>query len=245
MLLEGYEIDLDKIPEHIAIIMDGNGRWAKQRNLNRLIGHRKGVENLIKIAKFSKSVNVKILSVFAFSTENWKRPDEEVNGLMKLFQDFYLNKFSSLKKEKIKIIHTGSLEKLPKNIIKSINIMEQDTKEFDYPILNIVLNYGGKQEIIDAVKKTIHKINNNDINIDDLDEHIFNDMMYHPEIKDPDLLIRTSGELRLSNFLLWQLAYTELWFTDVLWPDFSNKDLINAIYDYQTRERRFGKVKNR
>lgn len=243
MMIEGFDIDLDKVPSHIAIIMDGNGRWAKKRKLKRLYGHHKGAENLINIIKTIKEINVKTLSVFAFSTENWKRSQQEVNGLMKIFVDFYNKKFDSLKKEKVKVIHTGVLTNLSEKVKEILYKMQTETKTFNGPILNLVLNYGGRLEITDAIKKIAQKVKNNQLNIEDINSNTFSKYLYHPEIKEPDLLIRTSGELRISNFMIWQLAYTELWFTNTLWPDFSKKDLINAIFDYQNRERRFGKIR--
>lgn len=243
MNIEGYDIDLARCPHHIAIIMDGNGRWAKKRTLKRIMGHRKGVEVLMNIIKVCKELNINVLSVFAFSTENWKRPKEEISGLMNLFSEFFEKKFQEIKKEQIKIIHTGIMTDFPSKIQKIIKQMEKETINLKGPILNLVLNYGGKLEIIDSAKKIAENVKMGNLAIDDIDEDTFSANLYHPELKDPDLLIRTSGEIRLSNFMLWQLAYTELWFTDVLWPDFNKKEFVRAIYEFQKRERRFGEVK--
>ncbi len=243
MNIDGFDIDENQIPKHIAIIMDGNGRWAKRRNLNRIHGHRKGVDVLIDILKISKDIKLNVLSVFAFSTENWNRPKDEVSGLMNLFVEFFSKKFKKIKKENIKVIHTGILDNLSEKVKNVINRMTKETVDNTGSILNLVFNYGGRIEIVDASKRIAECVKNQKLDIDDINEKTFNSYLYHPEITDPDLLIRTSGEQRISNFLLWELAYSEFWFTDKLWPDFKSRDFIKAISDYQQRERRFGKVK--
>ncbi len=243
MIVEGFEIDPQRIPFHIAIIMDGNGRWAKNRNLNRIAGHRKGAETLVNIINACKELNVKVLSVFGFSSENWNRPEEEVSGIMDIFVEFFKRNIPYIIKEKIKVTHTGVISQLPKKVQKAIQKITSLTNNYEGPILNIAFNYGGRQEIVDSTKKIATLVKEGSLNTTEINENTIRNNLYHPEIKEPDLLIRTSGELRISNFMLWQLAYSELWFTKTLWPDFSKKELVEAIYDFQKRERRFGEIK--
>lgn len=242
MIYEGVEIDTDNLPQHIAIIMDGNGRWAKKRTLKRLIGHRKGVETLIDVLNACKEIGIKILSVYAFSIENWKRPEEEVSGLMKLFIEFFNKKFQNIKKEGVRITHSGTKEGLPKNVVDTLDKMIEETKDFKNTTLNLVLNYGGQSEIIDAIKKIVKDISDNKLDIDNINTNNFKNYLYQPELAYPDLVIRTSGELRISNYLLWEIAYSELWFTNTLWPDFTKREFAKAVHDYQQRERRFGEI---
>ena len=228
--------NLFKIPKHVAIIMDGNGRWAKMRGLDRVYGHREGVKTVERTIKFAKKVGIKYLTLFAFSTENWQRPIEEVNAIMQLFVEYIHEKLPFLKENDIKLLFMGRKEGLWDSVLEAMKKAEDETKNCSNPIVIIGLNYSGKAEIVDAVNKILKS------NVEKIDEESFRNYLYLPEIPDPDLLIRTSGEKRISNFLLWQLAYTELYFTDVLWPDFDEEEFLKALYDYQSRDRRFGRV---
>ena len=228
--------------EHIAIIMDGNGRWALKRGLPRTAGHQKGGETLIEICKAARKMGIKYMSVYAFSTENWKRPPTEVTFLMKLF-GVYLDKYTDqLIEDGIRVNFIGNREMLNADLVQKMNNLEQKTSMNTETTLLVYLNYGARDEIIHAVQKVATLVKNGDILPQSIDEKSFSDMLYTKNIPDPDILIRTSGEKRLSNFLLWQLAYTEFFFTDTLWPDFKEKELAQIIETYQTRERRYGKV---
>lgn len=232
----------NKIPKHVAIIMDGNGRWAQKRGLKRTKGHQKGAEALKKISEYVYDKNIKVLSVFAFSTENWKRDKEEVDYLMDLFIKAFKENFDVVKKKGVKVIFSGIKDKLSDKVIKTMEKMTEETKDNTNGIFNICLNYGGQDEIINATKKISKDVKNgiidyNDINQDLFGKYLFNDL---PPI---DLLIRTSGEYRISNFMLWQMAYAEFYFTDTLWPDFDEKEMDKAIDSYNKRDRRFGAVK--
>ena len=231
-----------KIPNHVAIIMDGNGRWAQKRGLKRTKGHQKGAEALKKISEYAYDKKIKVLSVFAFSTENWKRDKEEVDFLMNLFLKAFKENFEAVKKKGVKVIFSGVKDKLSEQVINSMEKMMQETKNNTNGIFNICLNYGGQDEIINATKKISKDVKEgiidcNDINPDLFNKYLFNDL---PPI---DLLIRTSGEYRISNFMLWQMAYAEFYFTDTLWPDFDEKQMDKAIESYNNRDRRFGGVK--
>lgn len=236
------DLDYKRIPTHIAIIMDGNGRWAKKRGLHRVMGHRAGIKAVREIIKSCSELNVKVLSLFAFSTENWKRPIEEVNALMNLLVTTIENELNELMNNNIILKITGEKDGLPKHVKNKVIDAEEKTRNNKGMIVNIALNYGGRKEIVDGVIEICNKVINKEISINDIDEHLFSQMLYTKDLPDPDLLIRPSGELRISNFLLWQSAYTELWFTPVFWPDFTKEHLICAIKDYQKRNRRFGSV---
>ncbi len=227
-------------PEHIAIIMDGNRRWARKQNLAVKEGHKRGAETLEKIAKYCNKIGVKYLTVYAFSTENWKRSKEEVGALMLLLKN-YLNDFSKrADTENIKIKVLGDISPLDKGLQKSIEKAVERTKGNTGLTLNIAFNYGGRDEITRAVKAIATKVKDNEINIDDIDEQLISDNLYTKNQPDPDLLIRTSGEIRTSNFLPWQLAYTEFCFVEKYWPDFEEGDLLETIHIYQKRNRKFG-----
>lgn len=228
--------NLYKVPNHVAIIMDGNGRWAKRRGLDRVYGHKEGIKAVEKTIKFAKKVGIKYLTLFAFSTENWQRPIDEVNAIMSLLVEYINEKIPMLLENDVKLIFMGRREGLWDSVLEAIEKGERETSHCSSLTVVIALNYSGKAEILDAVNKILKS------NIESIDEESFRQFFYRPEIPDPDLLIRTSGEKRISNFLLWQLAYTELYFTDVLWPDFDEEEFLKALYDYQSRERRFGKV---
>ncbi len=226
---------MDDIPAHIAIIMDGNGRWAKKRNLPRLQGHRAGVNAVRRVIDASLDLKIKYLTLFAFSKENWERPKREVNGLMHLFTKVIEEEIDNLKSHKVRVRFLGRLKELPDKVKENINRIQEKTKNFNNLNLIIALNYSGREELIDAVNKAVIKGKT-------VDEESFKKYLYIPDIPDPDLLIRTSGEVRISNFLLYEIAYSELYFTQTLWPDFGSNDLLKAITSYQKRERKFGKV---
>jgi len=237
------KIDMQKIPKHIAIIMDGNGRWAKRKGLPRIAGHWAGAEALKDIVSNCYKLNIQVLSVFAFSSENWKRPTQEVNSIMNLLLYYLKKEVNTLHKNHVRIIVTGNWQELPDSIVEQIGKSIRQTQNNSGLILNIVLNYGARKEIILACKNICRDVLEGKISINKIDEVLFEQCLYTRDLPDPDLLIRPSGELRISNFLLWQIAYTELWFTEIYWPDFRTEDLLQAIYDYQRRERRFGGLK--
>ena len=234
-------LDMNKIPQHIAIIMDGNGRWAKKRGLSRSVGHREGSATLKKIVEACYNLGVKYLTVYAFSTENWSRPKEEVDELMKLLLEYLKNAEKELKGKNIRIKVIGDRNRLPDDIVSEIERVEKNTSHIKGLDFIIALNYGGRQEIVDAVASIVNDAKNNKIT--EINEEIISQRLYTNGKPDPDLLIRTSGEIRLSNFLIWQSSYSELFFCDVLWPDFTQKHLEEAILSYQGRQRRFGGVK--
>ena len=227
-----------KIPTHVAIIVDGNGRWAKSRGLSRSKGHDAGYKNLKELGKYILSKDIKVLSLYLFSTENFKRSEEEVGYLMNLFLKMFRKDIKFFMDNNIKVIVSGRDEPLSKDVIKARDEMIEATKGNTGGIINICMNYGGRSEIIDACKKLIK----DDVDIDELDENLFGKYLYH-DLPDVDLLIRTSGEIRLSNFLLWQVSYAEFYFPDILFPDFKCDDFDQAILEYTKRDRRFGGVK--
>lgn len=229
-----------QVPSHIAIIMDGNGRWAKKRALPRVAGHHEGMKVVRKITMLAKQLGIKILTLYAFSTENWKRPKNEVEYLMKLPEEFLDTFLPELVKENVKVNMIGYKHNLPEHTLRAIEKASNDTKENDGLILNFALNYGSRAEIIEAVKNVLKDCRSGIMDENDLNEDVFSNYLMTSGLEDPDLLIRTSGEIRLSNFMLWQVAYTEFWFTDVLWPDFTEEHLIEAIEVFQNRQRRFG-----
>ena len=238
-----FDLDMSRIPKHIAIIMDGNGRWAKKRNLPRALGHKAGVEAIRRIVKECNKLGIKYLTLYAFSTENWNRPLKEVDSLMKLLVEYLKNEFDELDANDVVINSIGNISKLPKICREELEHAYEKTKNNNGLTLNLALNYGGRNEIVDAVKEISLDLTSKKISKDEITEELLSKYMYTREMPDPDLIIRPSGELRLSNFLLWQSAYSELWFSDINWPDFHEDQLKNAIFDYQKRDRRFGKVK--
>lgn len=240
---ETLAVDMNNIPKHIAIIMDGNGRWAKEKNLPRTFGHKAGVETIRKILKECERLGVKYLTLYAFSTENWKRPKDEVNGLMKLLVDYLRNEFDELNKNGVVINNIGDISRLPDVCQKELHDAYEKTKNNKGVVLNLALNYGGRNEIIHAIKEMYRDIDSKKILYSDINEDLFSKYLYTKNIPDPDLIIRPSGEQRLSNFLLWQCAYSEFWYSNINWPDFTEKDLHKAIKDYQNRDRRYGGVK--
>lgn len=222
--------------------MDGNGRWATKRGLPRSLGHKKGAEVVKEITKAAAEKGIKYLTLYAFSTENWQRSEDEVSYLMTLLRQYLKNDLTEIKENHVRIRFIGERYMLDQDIQQAMAKLEEETASFDKMTLCIALSYGSRQEILAAVKKTAQKVKNGDISIEDIDIHLFSDMLYTKDIPDPDLLIRTSGEQRVSNYLLWQLAYSEFAFTDVLWPDFTPEILQQMIDNYKTRERRYGKV---
>jgi undecaprenyl diphosphate synthase len=229
-----------EIPTHIAIIMDGNGRWAKRRGLPRVAGHREGVKPVRDVVEACAQLGVKYLTLFAFSTENWRRPKEEIDTLMKLLIKTLRSETEKLHKNDIKLMAIGDIDSLPKEVRQELKEAMEKTKNNKRMVLNLALSYSGRWEIIEAVKEIARDVKKGKVKIEEIDDKLFSNYLKTAGIPDPDLLIRTSGELRISNFLLWQIAYTELYITDCLWPDFRRKHLYEAIRDYQRRERRFG-----
>ena len=236
------EIDKLRIPNHIAIIMDGNGRWGLKKGFSRSYGHNKGVSVLKKIIKLAKSLGVKILTVYAFSTENWSRPTEEVNFLINLFEKVLDKEIEELNKESIKIKFIGELSPFPEKLRKKINFSEEVTINNNEFLFNVCTNYGGRQELVKVAQELAKKSVLGEINPDNINEKVFESELLTKGFNDPDLLIRTSGERRISNFLLWQLAYSEIYITEKLWPEFNENEFLKAILDYQSRERRFGGI---
>ena len=236
------EIDPERLPKHIGVIMDGNGRWAKKRGLPRSAGHSAGADALKKIVTEANNLGVKYITVYAFSTENWKRPEAEVNYLMSLLLDYLKNAEKTLSGENVVIRCIGSRKELSDEIQEQIKRTEAFTSKNDGIVMNIALNYGGREEITNAVKVLAGKVKDGEISAGEITEADIENNLYTSSQPDVDLLIRTSGEQRLSNFMLWQVSYAEMWFTDKLWPDFKPADLRQAIIDFQSRGRRFGGV---
>ena len=240
--MTAISIDIKRLPKHIAIIMDGNGRWAKMRNQPRVFGHREGAKSVRKVVEAAASLGIKNLTLYAFSTENWNRPKHEVKTLMKLLVSALKRELNLMKKNNIRLNAIGHTDMMPKNVQHELQEVLDETKTNTGLVLTLALSYGARQEIQRAVQEISHKVKNNIISVENVDENIINKHLYTQNLPDVDLLIRTSGEVRISNFLLWQIAYAELYFTDELWPDFDENSLYNAITDYQIRERRFGKT---
>ncbi len=230
------------IPEHVAIIMDGNGRWAKKRNLPRSFGHKKGAERVEEIVEASLDLGIKVLTLYAFSTENWLRPKDEVRFLMKLLKEYIKNQIKKLIEKNVKLNFIGDISEFSDDIKEMVKLGMEKTSHCEKLILNIALNYGGRSEILNAVKQIAQNVKNGLIELNEIDENLFSNYLYTRGMKDPDLLIRTSGEYRISNFLLWQIAYTELYITETYWPDFDKNEFLKALEDYSKRERRFGKI---
>ena len=235
-------INTEKLPNHLAIIMDGNGRWAKKQGLLRAFGHESGTKSVKEIIKACAKLGIEYLTLYAFSTENWNRPKIEVDTLMKILINSLKKELTTLQKNNIKLNTIGNLEKLPQSAQKELLDVIEKTKNNTRMTLTLALSYGSREEIVSAVKDISAKVKNNIISIDAIDDSIINEHLYTQNLPDVDLVIRTSGEHRISNFLLWQIAYAELYFTDVLWPDFKEQNLYEAIISYQKRERRFGKT---
>jgi undecaprenyl diphosphate synthase len=236
------QIHKDRLPKHVAIIMDGNGRWAKNKGLIRAIGHENGTKSVRETVETCAKLGVENLTLYAFSTENWKRPKLEVDTLMKLLVSSLKKEIATLQDNNIQLNAIGSLNTLPKKVYKELKAVIDKTSHNTRMTLTLALSYGSREELINAVKEISDKVKNNIISCKKIDESTINEHLYTRKLPDVDLLIRTSGEQRISNFLLWQIAYAELCFEDVLWPDFTQKHLLKAIIEYQKRERRFGKT---
>ena len=235
-------IQPEKMPRHVAIIMDGNGRWAKIRKMNRVAGHRAGIESVRDIVEASVEINLEVLTLYAFSAQNWERPKKEVDTLMGLLVRYLKKEIPEMMENNIRLMAIGALDGLPPNVQKMLTYAMEKTGQNKGLILNLALNYGGQTEICHAVRQIAKKVEYGEISADQIDEELFSQHLYTTGLPEPDLLIRTSGEMRISNFLLWQLAYAEFWITQTLWPDFRRAEFFRALIDYQKRERRFGRV---
>ncbi|OGX28577.1 MAG: di-trans,poly-cis-decaprenylcistransferase [Omnitrophica WOR_2 bacterium RIFCSPHIGHO2_01_FULL_52_10] len=232
----------DNIPRHVAIIMDGNGRWAKQRHLTRTQGHAEGIKRVEEIVAAARKVGIAVLTLFTFSTENWRRPESEISMLMNMLTNVLQQKIKNLKENNIKFQVIGREKNVPRTVLKIFQMAINETKNNTGLIVNLAFNYGSRQEIIDAVKGIASAVEKKSLSVADIDEKTVARFLYTKDLPDPDLLIRTSGERRISNFLLWQLSYSELYFTDKFWPDFTKEEFEKAIADYQQRERRYGEL---
>ena len=235
----------DVLPEHIGFIMDGNGRWAKNRGLERSAGHKEGAKTFRRIGEYCADVGIKYLTFYAFSTENWNRPKSEVLALMKLFKEYLREGDDRVAENDIRQMRLrfiGEREKLPKDLLKLIEKAERETAKYDKITVNIALNYGGRAEITHAVRDIAKKVKDGEMSVDEITEEVINNSIYTAGQPDPDIIVRPSGEFRLSNFMTWQSAYSEFWFSDILWPDFTEEDVNKILEDYQKRNRRFGGV---
>jgi undecaprenyl diphosphate synthase len=233
------QVDFSMMPHHVAVIMDGNGRWAKKRNLPRMEGHRAGAESVREIVETSARLGIKVLTLYAFSKENWKRPKKEIATLWRLLEEYLKKEDKVLVKNKFRLQVIGERDEIPPSVQRELERVEKLTERNDNLTVVLALNYGGRSEIVEGVKKLLKE---KEVDVDALDEEKFSGYLYTASLPDPDLVIRTSGELRVSNFLLWQIAYSEIWITPEFWPDFRRKHLLLAIIDYQRRERRFGDI---
>ncbi|MGM0427077.1 MAG: isoprenyl transferase [Thermodesulfobacteriota bacterium] len=234
------DMDPDKIPQHVAVIMDGNGRWAKQKGLRRVLGHEKGADAVRDVVTTSREIGVRWLTLYAFSEENWKRPEHEIQALMRLLHRFLKKELDEMQKNGIRLNTIGRTEKLPAATRQILLDTMEKTQANHHMVLTLALSYGGRQEITDAVQEIARRVSRHELDSSDISETLISNTLYTREMPDPDLLIRTSGEYRISNFLLWQLSYTELYITSTLWPDFSKEEYLRAISEYQQRDRRFG-----
>jgi len=237
-----FELDLTRLPRHVALIMDGNGRWAAKRSLPRVAGHRAGADAVRRTVETSARLGLECLTLYAFSTENWKRPRFEIRALMDLLIEFLRKELHALKENNIQFRMIGRSEELHISVLEQIRKAELSTFQNTGMLLNIALNYGGRTEIVDAVRKLAGDAAAGRLQPDEVDEELFSRNLYTRALPDPDLLIRTSGEMRISNFLLWQIAYAEIHVTETLWPDFGERELLSALIDYQKRDRRYGRV---
>ena len=236
------QIDIERLPKHIAIIMDGNGRWAKERGKPRLFGHQSAIQSVREVNEACAELGVSYLTLYAFSTENWNRPTQEVNGLMLLLGQTIKNEIGTLLKNDIRLIFTGDMDRMPREVYPLMMEAVKATAHCKRMVLNLALSYSGRWEITEAARRVATAAKEGQLDPNDITEEVFRSYFPSSEVPDPELLIRTSGELRISNFLMWQLAYSELYFTNTYWPDFRKDDLYQAILDFQHRERRFGKT---
>jgi len=230
----------EKLPRHLAIIMDGNGRWAEQRLLDRVAGHRQGAESVRTVVRACREIGIAYLTLFAFSAENWSRPQPEVEALMTLLKDYLVTELREMLANNIRLLAIGDLSRLPKEVVSALNETMKLTAAATGMTLTLALSYGGRDDIIQAIRRITANSRDGNLTPEDIDEGLFSKYLWTASLPDPDLLIRTSGEVRISNFFLWQLAYTEIYVTPNLWPDFKKEDLIQALLSYQDRERRFG-----
>jgi undecaprenyl diphosphate synthase len=237
-----FLLDRRRLPRHIAIILDGNGRWAATYDLPRILGHRQGAKSVREIVVLSRELGIEVLSLYAFSSENWSRPKREVTQLMALLSRYLENELRTMMKNGVRLRTVGQIERLPAPVVRLIRDVEAQTAENRGMTLVLALSYGGRAEIVDAAKRLAEGVRKGEIALEEISEAQFAGYLYAPDLPDPDLLIRTSGEVRVSNFFLWQMAYTEFYFTDTLWPNFGRRDFLAALLDYQGRERRFGRV---
>ena len=235
-------LDPSFIPHHVAIIMDGNGRWAKSQLKPRLYGHKEGVKSVRAVVECAAKCGVKVLTLYAFSTENWKRPNDEVGGLMGLLRNYLQQELSRMLQNNIRLTCIGDIEELPRDVREVLDSTMLKTEGNDSLTLNLALSYGGRAELIRGIRKIATEVKSGDCSVNEIDEKLIDSHLYTAGLPDPDLLIRTGGEARLSNFLLWQASYAEIYFTDVMWPEFREKEFIQAIYEFQGRERRFGRT---
>lgn len=242
MDLKELGIEPGKLPAHIAIVMDGNGRWAKERGLSRIFGHKAGVEAVREVVRACAEIGISYLTLYTFSIENWQRPRDEVSALMVMLKGLLVSELPELNEKGVRILALGRTSDLPKSVQKELKEALEVTSANQGLKLILALSYGGRDEIVEAARRIGGALERKELSPEDLDEETFRKYLYRPEMPDPDLLIRTSGEFRVSNFLLWQIAYSEIWVTKTLWPDFGRADLLEAIRDYQKRERRFGRV---
>lgn len=233
-------LDPEKLPKHVAVIMDGNGRWAKKRMMNRVKGHEEGTESVRVIVRTSRDIGIKYLTLYAFSEENWKRPKHEIMALMGILKRFLKSELSEMLNNGIRLRAIGCIDRLPDDAKKVLLETIEKTSFNNDMVLSLALSYGGRQEITRAVKEIAMKVKSQELGVEDINDDIVSDNLYTSDIPDPDLLIRTSGEYRISNFLLWQIAYTEIYITPALWPDFREEEYLAALEDFQKRERRFG-----
>ncbi len=236
------QISLHKVPQHVAIIMDGNGRWAKSKGMERVFGHRNALTAVRESVEAAAEIGVKAITLYAFSTENWNRPKMEVNALMNLLVSSLKNELPTFQKNEVKVNAIGNLQILPEKAQRVLKHVIEITKTNKRIVLTLALSYGSREEIVNTIKNISKKVVNNQLQVEEINEKVINNHLYTFNLPDVDLMIRTSGEQRISNFLLWQMAYAELYFTDILWPDFRKSDFFDAIIEYQNRERRFGKT---
>ena len=239
---DSYQLDPAKLPRHVAVIMDGNGRWARQRLMNRIKGHEKGSETVRTVVRASRELDISVLTLYAFSTENWQRPKTEVSALMMLLERFLKSERKEMMDNDIRLNAIGQIDRLPDFVRKTLEATMQVTGQNRSMTLNLALSYGARAEIVRMVRSIVEKSLSGDITPEAISEQLISDNLYTADFPDPDLLIRTSGEMRISNFLLWQIAYSEIYVTKTLWPDFSKEEYIQILKEYQQRERRFGKV---
>ncbi|MBW2107787.1 MAG: isoprenyl transferase [Deltaproteobacteria bacterium] len=240
MNFKNISLSTESLPQHVAIIMDGNGRWAKKRSLNRVRGHREGTKSVRDIVRACREIGIKVLTLYAFSTENWNRPAQEVSALMKLLKEFLTSELSEMMENGIRLNAIGQVERFPENVRQVLEGVIEQTRFNQGMLLNLALSYGGRHEIVTAVRRIASRVKAGELNVDAISESVVSEHLYTHGMPDPDLLIRTSGEMRVSNFLLWQIAYTELFITRTLWPDFRRKELFQILQAYQKRQRRFG-----